>query len=225
MCVNVCGEREAQTEPLTRSMPLRPAAGKHEPPSPPRQDQQQQQHAHTHSHSLTHPYTHTANGSQGASTDSSSSREEDSGVPISVCVPAFRPGAVRSDSARAPMEEPTGNTVVIRIGIPDLQQTVRACSVGTVEERMKERGAASPPFSLTGCLLLLCCLDFCFFFFISSSPSILSFFLHHGFFILSFCIFIFLLLPFLVCTLEGYICLVGSGGSTPPAYSTDLLPR
>ncbi|XP_037622175.1 SH3 and multiple ankyrin repeat domains protein 3 isoform X5 [Sebastes umbrosus] len=104
-------------------MPLRPAAGKHEPPSPPRQDQQQQQHTHTHSHTLTHPYTHTANGSQGASTDSGSSREEDSGVPIPVGVPAFRPGAERSHSARGPMEEPTGNTVVIRIGIPDLQQT------------------------------------------------------------------------------------------------------
>ncbi|XP_035859111.1 LOW QUALITY PROTEIN: SH3 and multiple ankyrin repeat domains protein 3 [Sander lucioperca] len=106
-------------------MPLRPAAGKHEPPSPPRQDQQQQQHTHTHTHShtLTHPCTHTANGSQGASTDSGSSREEDSGVPIPVGVPAFRPGAERSHSARAPMEEPTGNTVVIRIGIPDLQQT------------------------------------------------------------------------------------------------------
>ncbi|XP_071357431.1 SH3 and multiple ankyrin repeat domains protein 3 isoform X1 [Trachinotus anak] len=102
-------------------MPLRPAAGKHEPPSPPRQDQQQQQHTHT--HTLTHPYTHAANGSQGASTDSGSSREEDSGVPVPVGVPAFRPGAQRSNSARAPMEEPTGNTVVIRIGIPDLQQT------------------------------------------------------------------------------------------------------
>ncbi|XP_067356358.1 SH3 and multiple ankyrin repeat domains protein 3 isoform X3 [Channa argus] len=104
-------------------MPLRPAASKHEPPSPPRQDQQQLQHTHTHSHTFTQPYTHTENGSQGASTDSSSSREEDSAVPIPVCVLAFRPGAVRSDSARAPMEEPTGNTVVIRIGIPDLQQT------------------------------------------------------------------------------------------------------
>nr|XP_020467548.1 SH3 and multiple ankyrin repeat domains protein 3 isoform X3 [Monopterus albus] len=102
-------------------MPLRPAAGKHEPPSPPRQDQQQQQH--THSHTFTHPYTHTANGSQGASTDSSSSREEDSGVPVPIGVLAFHPGAVRSHSATAPMEEPTGNTVVIRIGIPDLQQT------------------------------------------------------------------------------------------------------
>ncbi|XP_026166532.1 SH3 and multiple ankyrin repeat domains protein 3 isoform X2 [Mastacembelus armatus] len=102
-------------------MPQRPAAGKHEPPSPPRQDQQQ--HTHTHSHTLTHPHTHTANGSQGASTDSSSSREEDSGVPIPVGVVAFHPGAVRCHSARAPMEEPTGNTVVIRIGIPDLQQT------------------------------------------------------------------------------------------------------
>ncbi|XP_068459296.1 SH3 and multiple ankyrin repeat domains protein 3 isoform X2 [Clinocottus analis] len=105
-------------------MPLRPAAGKHEPPSPPRQDQQQQQqHTYTHSNTFAQPYTHTANGSQGASTDSGSSREEDSGVPIPVGVLAFRPGAERSHSARAPMEEPTGNTVVIRIGIPDLQQT------------------------------------------------------------------------------------------------------
>ncbi|KAM9855036.1 SH3 and multiple ankyrin repeat domains protein 3 [Aulostomus maculatus] len=105
-------------------MPLRPAAGKHEPPSPPRQDQQQQrQQQHTHSHTLTHPHIHTANGSQGASTDSGSSREEDSGIPVPDGVPAIRPGAERSHSARAPMEEPTGNTVVIRIGIPDLQQT------------------------------------------------------------------------------------------------------
>ncbi|XP_034541575.1 SH3 and multiple ankyrin repeat domains protein 3 [Notolabrus celidotus] len=103
-------------------MPLRSAAGKHEPPSPPRQDQQQQ-HTHTHTHTLTHPYTHAANGSQGGSTDSGSSQEEDSGVPIPIGVPAFRPGAEWSRSARAPMEEPTGNTVVIRIGIPDLQQT------------------------------------------------------------------------------------------------------
>ncbi|XP_047451605.1 SH3 and multiple ankyrin repeat domains protein 3 isoform X6 [Mugil cephalus] len=105
-------------------MPLRPAAGKHEPPSPPRQDQQQQHHTHTHSHTLTHPHTQAANGNQGAGADSSSSsREEDSGVPVPHSVSAFRPGAERSHSARAPMEEPTGNTVVIRIGIPDLQQT------------------------------------------------------------------------------------------------------
>ncbi|XP_077371908.1 SH3 and multiple ankyrin repeat domains protein 3 isoform X8 [Festucalex cinctus] len=112
-------------------MPLRSAASKHEPPSPPRQDQQQQQqqkqqqqraHTHPRAHSS---YAHTANGSQGASTDSGgSSLEEDivgasngdSGIPVPVS-PAFLPGA------SAPMEEPTGNTVVIRIGIPDLQQT------------------------------------------------------------------------------------------------------
>ena len=133
-------------------MPLRPAAGKHEPPSSPRQDQQQQQpHTHSHTHTLTHPYTHPANGSQGASTDSNSSREEDSGVPAPLAVTAFRPGSEHSYSARAPMEEPTGNTVVIRIGIPDLQQTVRACSIATAEARVKEREAASPPSSLTGC--------------------------------------------------------------------------
>ncbi|KAK7891465.1 hypothetical protein WMY93_023428 [Mugilogobius chulae] len=90
-------------------MPLRPAAGKHEPPSPPRQEQQR--HAH--------PYTHAANGSQGGSSDSS--REEDSAIPFPIAGVGFRPGAERSRAA--PMEEPTGNTVVIRIGIPDLQQT------------------------------------------------------------------------------------------------------
>ncbi|XP_075998226.1 SH3 and multiple ankyrin repeat domains protein 3 isoform X2 [Genypterus blacodes] len=105
-------------------MPLRPAAGKHEPPSLPRQDQQQQQqHTHTLTHTLTHPYTHTGYSSQGASTDSSSSREEDSGVPVPVSVSAFCPSTERNPGARGPMEEPTGNTVVIRIGIPDLQQT------------------------------------------------------------------------------------------------------
>ncbi|XP_013867770.1 SH3 and multiple ankyrin repeat domains protein 3 isoform X5 [Austrofundulus limnaeus] len=100
-------------------MPLRPAAGKHEPPSSPRQDQQQ----HTHTHTHTPPYTHAANGSQGAGSDSSSSREEDSGAPVAHGVPAFSPSGQRGHSVRAPMEEPTGNTVVIRIGIPDLQQT------------------------------------------------------------------------------------------------------
>ncbi|KAM4553272.1 SH3 and multiple ankyrin repeat domains protein 3 isoform 1-T1 [Fundulus diaphanus] len=102
-------------------MPLRPAAGKHEPPRSPRQDQQL--HTHTYSHTLTHPYTHAANGSQGASTDSSSSREEENGAPVPHAVPLFGPGGEHSNSAGAPMEEPTGNTVVIRIGIPDLQQT------------------------------------------------------------------------------------------------------
>ncbi|XP_061533664.1 SH3 and multiple ankyrin repeat domains protein 3 [Phycodurus eques] len=107
-------------------MPLRPAAGKHEPPSPPRQDQQQQ-HQCAHTHPRAHSsFAHTANGSQGASTDNGgSSLEEDvggsnsksgSGVPVPVLL-ALPPGAT------APMEEPTGNTVVIRIGIPDLQQT------------------------------------------------------------------------------------------------------
>ncbi|XP_055078649.1 SH3 and multiple ankyrin repeat domains protein 3 [Periophthalmus magnuspinnatus] len=94
-------------------MPLRPAAGKHEPPSPPRQEQQRQEQRHA------QPYTHAANGSQGGSSDSS--REEDSAIPFPSAGVGFRPGAERSRAA--PMEEPTGNTVVIRIGIPDLQQT------------------------------------------------------------------------------------------------------
>ncbi|KAL0968368.1 hypothetical protein UPYG_G00265960 [Umbra pygmaea] len=93
-------------------MPLRPAAGKHEPPSSPRQDQ----HAHS------HPYSHT-NGSQGASSDSGSSREEHSGIPVSVSVFSFRPARERSPSAAGGMEEPQGNTLVIRIGVPDLAQT------------------------------------------------------------------------------------------------------
>ncbi|XP_064878560.1 SH3 and multiple ankyrin repeat domains protein 2-like [Oncorhynchus nerka] len=93
-------------------MPLRPAAGKHEPPSSPQQDQ------HTHSH----PYTHT-NGSQGASSDSGSSREEDSGIPVSVSDFSFRPARERSPSAGGGMAQDKGNTLVIRIGIPDLAQT------------------------------------------------------------------------------------------------------
>uniref|UniRef100_A0A3Q2TNB4 Talin N-terminal F0 domain-containing protein n=1 Tax=Fundulus heteroclitus TaxID=8078 RepID=A0A3Q2TNB4_FUNHE len=59
----------------------------------------------------------------GASTDSSSSREEENGAPVPHAVPLFGPGGEHGNSAGAPMEEPTGNTVVIRIGIPDLQQT------------------------------------------------------------------------------------------------------
>lgn len=148
LCVCVCvwlrrerkseWERERETKPLPQSMPLRPAAGKHEPPSPPRQDQQQQ---HTHSPSRTHKHTHTraASSSPGASTDSGSSQEEDSGVPSPAGVQAFRPIA-EHHSAGAPMEEPTGNTVVIRIGIPDLQQTVRACFVVWAVDRLKKRG-------------------------------------------------------------------------------------
>uniref|UniRef100_A0A3B4AUR0 Talin N-terminal F0 domain-containing protein n=1 Tax=Periophthalmus magnuspinnatus TaxID=409849 RepID=A0A3B4AUR0_9GOBI len=57
--------------------------------------------------------------SPGGSSDSS--REEDSAIPFPSAGVGFRPGAERSRAA--PMEEPTGNTVVIRIGIPDLQQT------------------------------------------------------------------------------------------------------
>ncbi|TNN44136.1 hypothetical protein EYF80_045655 [Liparis tanakae] len=116
-------------------MPLRPAAGKHEPPSPPRQDQQQP-HTHTHSHTRTQPYTHTAAGSQGGSTDSGSSREEDGGVPVGVA--ALRPGAERSGSAAA-MEEPTGNTVVVRVGIPDLQQTPGSAERSTMQRAVPPR--------------------------------------------------------------------------------------
>lgn len=129
-------------------MPLRPAAGKHEPPSPPRQDQQQQQHTHSPSRTHAHAHTRAANSSRGASTDSGSSQEEDSGVPSPAGVQAFRPVA-EHHSAGAPMEEPTGNTVVIRIGIPDLQQTVRVCFVVIAVDRLKKRKAASPPPSLT----------------------------------------------------------------------------
>lgn len=196
-------------------MPLRPAAGKHEPPSPPRQDQQQQQHAHTHSHTHIHSYTHAANSSQGASTDSGSSREEDSGVSFPVGVQAFCPSA-EHHSAGAPMEEPTGNIVVIRIGIPDLQQTVRACSVATAGERIKEREAASPPpsLSLTGCFLPLFCLLYriCFIAF------------EHLQCYVFFSLFAILSLPqsssyplplLLIFTLRDCIYLLASGGSAP----------
>ncbi|CAL8263662.1 unnamed protein product [Merluccius merluccius] len=125
-------------------MPLRPAVGNHEPPSPPRQhhqhpSQQQRPHAHTlhtqqqHAHALAQaPHTQAAcTGSRGGRTgsrgkDSSSNTGDGDGSPVPHGVPALRPGAEerRNPSARAgPMEEPTGNTVVIRIGIPDLQQT------------------------------------------------------------------------------------------------------
>ncbi|XP_057691965.1 SH3 and multiple ankyrin repeat domains protein 3 isoform X3 [Corythoichthys intestinalis] len=117
-------ERAKAERNLRRSMPLRSAAaGKHEPPSPPRQEQQQHHRARTPPRA---PSSYAHNGSRGASTDSSgggSSLEEDvggshrrSGVPAPVSPPS-------PPAATAPMEEPTGNTVVIRIGIPDLQQT------------------------------------------------------------------------------------------------------
>ncbi|XP_062402467.1 SH3 and multiple ankyrin repeat domains protein 3 [Sardina pilchardus] len=106
-------------------MPVRPASGKHEPPQTPQQQQQQQQQqspsTHTHARTHTHAHTHThtlalqqqqppplpphcqANGRQGDSSDGS-----------------------HDDGRRAPaglMEELPSNTVVVRIGIPDLQQT------------------------------------------------------------------------------------------------------
>ncbi|KAJ8003090.1 hypothetical protein DPEC_G00165760 [Dallia pectoralis] len=100
-------------------MPVRPAAGQHEPPGSPRQDQ----------HSHTHPYTRT-HGSQGGSSDSGSSREEESAIPVPVGVFSFRPARERSPGAAGGMEEPQGNTLVIRIGIPDLAQTVLSLSLG-----------------------------------------------------------------------------------------------
>lgn len=195
-------------------MPLRPAAGKHEPPSPPRQDQQQQ-HTYTHSHTHIHSYTHAANSSQGASTDSGSSREEDSGVSFPDGVQAFRPGA-EHHSAGAPMEEPTGNTVVIRIGIPDLQQTVRACSVATAGERIKEREAASPPPSLSLWLGAFYLSSVCF---IEFALLLLNIFI-----VLFFFLFAILSLPqsssyhlllLLIFTLRDCIYLLASGGSAP----------
>ncbi|XP_041965744.1 SH3 and multiple ankyrin repeat domains protein 3 isoform X3 [Alosa sapidissima] len=103
-------------------MPVRPASGKHEPPQIPQQQQQQQQQqspaTHTHARTHTHAHTHThtlalqqpplpphcqANGRQGDSADGS-----------------------HDDGRRTPaglMEELPSNTVVVRIGIPDLQQT------------------------------------------------------------------------------------------------------
>ncbi|XP_023664711.2 SH3 and multiple ankyrin repeat domains protein 3 isoform X2 [Paramormyrops kingsleyae] len=88
-------------------MPLSPAAGKHEPAGQQRrqeavQTQQRQQQ--------TQPCT--ANGDRA---DSDSSRDE----PIydNVCALA------ETVTYGGPMDEPQGSTVVIRIGIPDLQQT------------------------------------------------------------------------------------------------------
>lgn len=199
-------------------MPLRPAAGKHEPPSSPRQDQQQ--HTHTHSRTHTHPYTHAPNGSQGASTDSSSSREEESSVPVPHAVPAFGPGGEHSNSAGAPMEEPTGNTVVIRIGIPDLQQTVRAFSVATAGECKREGRCLSPFFAVR--LLFTCVLC------LVGWRLLLSFSLsfHFIFFVLFFLFSVWFslsLILFSVFRLCSFACLLVSWGSTPPCLSNGLL--
>ncbi|XP_036373473.1 SH3 and multiple ankyrin repeat domains protein 3-like isoform X2 [Megalops cyprinoides] len=78
-------------------MPLSPAASKHEPSDQQRQEEVQRQCA--------------TNGNQG---DSDSSRED--AVYDTIRGAADKPPA-------GPMEEPRGNAVVIRIGIPDLQQT------------------------------------------------------------------------------------------------------
>ncbi|KAJ8373379.1 hypothetical protein AAFF_G00265670 [Aldrovandia affinis] len=81
-------------------MPLSPASSKHEPSDQQRREELQRQCA--------------TNGNQG---DSDSSRED--GVYDTI-------HAATADTANppaGPMEEPQGNGVVIRIGIPDLQQT------------------------------------------------------------------------------------------------------
>ncbi|KAG5830614.1 hypothetical protein ANANG_G00312550 [Anguilla anguilla] len=78
-------------------MPVSPAARKHEP-SDRQQQQRQQQHC-------------ASNGNQG---DSDSSRED--GVYDTIRPAANKPPA-------PPMEDPQGSVAVIRIGIPDLQQT------------------------------------------------------------------------------------------------------
>ncbi|KAJ8381468.1 hypothetical protein SKAU_G00022460 [Synaphobranchus kaupii] len=81
-------------------MPLSPASSKHEPSDQQRQEELQRQCA--------------TNGNQG---DSDSSRED-------AVYDTIRAAAAAAESPPAgPMEEPRGNTVVIRIGIPDLQQT------------------------------------------------------------------------------------------------------
>ena len=188
-------------------MPLRPAAGKHEPPSPPRQDQQQQ-HTHSPSRKHAHAHTHAASSSRGASTDSGSSQEEDSGVPSPAGVQAFRPVA-EHHSAGAPMEEPTGNTVVIRIGIPDLQQTVRACFLVTAVDRLK-RGKL--PFlllywqRLLPSLLSAFMLYFLRMIFLISSVSTTSFFIFGS--CSSFSL-------FSVCTLSNCTVIAGSWAFTP----------
>ncbi|MBN3296825.1 SHAN3 protein, partial [Amia calva] len=77
-------------------MPLSPAAGKHEPSDQQHQEEVQQC---------------ATNGNQG---DSDSSRED-------TIYDTIR--AASEKSPTSPMEEPQGNAIVIRIGIPDLQQT------------------------------------------------------------------------------------------------------
>ncbi|MFT7799331.1 SH3 and multiple ankyrin repeat domains protein 3-like [Arapaima gigas] len=81
-------------------MPLSPAAGKHEPSEQQQQEEVQQLCA--------------TNGNQG---DSDSSRED--------CVyDTIRASASASNKNPAgPMEEPHGSVIIVRIGIPDLQQT------------------------------------------------------------------------------------------------------
>ncbi|XP_061107817.1 SH3 and multiple ankyrin repeat domains protein 3 [Conger conger] len=100
-CCDV-GSLSAARLPLSQSMPLSPAASQHEP-SPHQRQAELQRHC-------------TTNGNQG---DSDSSREDSAAYPA---IPASPPAA-QSPPPAGPMEEPRGNAVVIRIGIPDLQQT------------------------------------------------------------------------------------------------------
>ncbi|CAL8319390.1 unnamed protein product, partial [Gadus morhua 'NCC'] len=116
---------------------------------PTHQQQQRERHAHSlHTQQRAHAPAQPAPDTQAActasrwgrsgtrGTDGSGGRSSSSGgggvggggggSPVPHGVPALRPGAEerRNPSALGgPMEEPTGNTVVIRIGIPDLQQT------------------------------------------------------------------------------------------------------
>lgn len=88
------------------------------------------------------------------------------------------------------MEEPTGNTMVIRIGIPDLQQTVRAFSVATAGECKREGRCLSPfvaaAFNLCSLLGGLVINVFCFFIFVFLFNVFVGFFLFSVWFSLFF---------------------------------------
>nr|XP_006004639.2 PREDICTED: SH3 and multiple ankyrin repeat domains protein 3-like [Latimeria chalumnae] len=91
-------------------MPLSPAASSHEP-SQQQQQQQQQQEQHQ----------CATNGVQGEGSDSS--KEETVYDTIKASADSSKPPSSASSAAPGPMEDPSSNSLVIRIGIPDLQQT------------------------------------------------------------------------------------------------------